>query len=110
MAGRTIPVQLGDVELLIETTTVPGSEPMARGIDVAQRAADALDRAHEAIVQMASSTAKVIDQVAARAARPDELEIEFGLKISAEGNVIVAGASAEATLVVKLIYKPRGGA
>jgi hypothetical protein len=95
------------MQVLVETTTVAGTEPTARPGRVAEQAADALDRAHQAIVRMAASSASVIDQVAARAARPDKLEVEFGLKISAEGNVIVAGASAEATLVVKLTYEPK---
>jgi hypothetical protein len=32
----------------------------------------------------------------------DDSRVEFGLKFSASGNVIVAGASTEATLVIKL--------
>ena len=43
--------------------------------------------------------------------RPDEVEVRFGLKFSAQGNVIVAGAAGEATLEVTLTYRhdPPGG-
>jgi hypothetical protein len=39
-----------------------------------------------------------------RAVRPDHLEVQFGLSFSANGNVIVAGASARATITVTLSY------
>ncbi|MGH3830265.1 MAG: CU044_2847 family protein [Pseudonocardiaceae bacterium] len=37
--------------------------------------------------------------------RPDEVKVTFGLKFSAQGNVIVAGASGAATLEVTLTYR-----
>jgi hypothetical protein len=36
---------------------------------------------------------------------PQEVEVKFGLKFAAEGSVIIAGASGEATLEVTLTYK-----
>ena len=43
--------------------------------------------------------------MAKRGARPDELDVEFGLKISTTGSVIVAAGTAEASLVVKVVFK-----
>jgi hypothetical protein len=103
MAG-TIPVRVGDVELLVETVPVAGSEPTSRVSDAAAEVADAFSRAQQAIVELAASTAATVGEVGRRGARPDHLEVEFGLKISAKGSVIVAGASGEATLRVKLTY------
>lgn len=104
MAGRVVPIRIGDIELLLETTPVAGSEQTS-GLDTARdKVIDAYERAQRAIVELAASTADTIGQLAARAARPEKLEVEFGLKFSAQGNVIVAGASGDATLVVRLSY------
>jgi hypothetical protein len=47
----------------------------------------------------------VIEKAAARAARPDHVEIEFSLGFSVSGKVVmVAGATGEATLRVLLSY------
>lgn len=107
MGGRTISVRVGEAELLVETTPVAGSEPTSRTSESAERVVDAFIRAQRAIIEVAGSTADVLGQAARRGARPDQLEVEFGLKISAQGNVIVAGSSAEATLRVKLTYDSR---
>jgi hypothetical protein len=104
LAGRTIPVRIGDIEVSVETTTVAGSEPTSRTSDAADRVTDAFDRAKATILEVAGSTVDLIQQAAARGARPDHMEVEFGLKFTVTGNVIVAGATGEATLVVRLTY------
>src|SRR5262249_25231869 len=104
MASRTVPVQLGDVEVLVETTPVAGSEPTTSLSEATARMADAFDDVRAAIVQVAVKTVGVIGDAAKRGARPDRLEVEFGLKFSASGKLIVASATAEASLQVKLVY------
>ncbi len=64
---------------------------------------DAFSRAEEAIMAVAKSTAEMIDR-AGTAARPDRVEVEFGLKFSASGGVIMAGVAGEASLKVTLSY------
>lgn len=103
--GRAIPVRVGDIELLVETAPVAGSEPTSRLDAAVDRAGEAFTRAQGAIVEIATSTVESIRAATARAARPDQLEVEFGLKFSAKGDVIVAGAAGEATLKVKLVYQ-----
>ena len=103
-------MQVGGVELLVETTPVAGTEQTS-ALDKAQAAvAEGFDRAQSAIVAVAESTVNTIGQLAKRSVRPDEVEVKFGLKFSAQGNVIVAGAAGEATLEVTLNYRrhPRG--
>lgn len=107
--GRTIPVRVGDAELLVETVTVAGSEPTSRAADAADGVVDAFSRAQEAIVEVAASTATTIAEAARRGTHPERFEVEFGLAISAKGNVIVASASGEATLTVRLIYDAGSG-
>jgi Trypsin-co-occurring domain 1 len=98
-------MQVGGVELLVETTQVAGTEQTS-ALDKAQAAvAEGFDRAQAAIVAVAESTVHTIGQLAKSSVRPDEVEVTFGLKFSAQGNVIVAGAAGEATLEVTLTYR-----
>lgn len=76
MADRTIPVRIGDIEVLVETTPVSGTEPISRASDATDRVVDAFDRAKETILEVAASTVDLIEQATARAARPDQLQVE----------------------------------
>jgi hypothetical protein len=106
MAGKLVPMRIGDVEVLVETVPVAGTEPTS-GLETAKdKVVDAFDRAKATIVAVGESTADVIKNLTTgRAAHPDKVEVEFGLGFSAKGNVIVAEASAQATLKVKLTYE-----
>jgi hypothetical protein len=104
VAGRLIPVRVGDVVIEVEAVPVAGTEPtsgkMARA---AESAADAFNRAQETIVEVARSAAQVIERAGA-AARPDRVGVESGLKFSASGGVIMARVAGEASLKVTLGY------
>ena len=103
--GQPIQVKVGDIELLVETVPAVGTERTAgRAEKAVERAADAFARAQDAIVQVAKSTTQMIEKAAVKGARPDGVEIEFGLKFSATGSIIMAGATGEATLRVTLMY------
>jgi len=105
MASRVLPVKLGATEVLVETMPVAGSELTTSKVRrTAEGVVDAFESVRETIVEIAASTAEVIEKAAERAARPEHVEVEFGLKLAADGNVVVAGVSAEATLRVKLTY------
>ena len=104
MAGGSITVQVGETELLVETVQVGGTQATSRVSDAADSVREAFVRAQTAIVEVATSTIAVLNRAGQRAARPDAMEVEFGLKFSAQGNVIVAGSAGEATLRVKLTY------
>jgi hypothetical protein len=104
VAGRLIPVQVGDVLIEVEAVPVAGTEPTSGRVGkAAESVLEAFDRAQDAIVAVAKSTAQVIEKAGA-AARPDRVEVEFGLKLSASGGVIMAGVAGEATLKVTLGY------
>ncbi|MGI9000362.1 MAG: CU044_2847 family protein [Pseudonocardia sp.] len=96
------------VEVLVEAVSSGGSEQTSSLGRAQDAVADAFERAQEAIVAIAASTVATIGQLGRRSVRPDEVQVAFGLKFSAQGNVIVAGASGEATLEVTLTYQ-RGG-
>jgi Trypsin-co-occurring domain 1 len=105
MAGsRLIVVRVGDVEVEAEAVPVTGTEPTSgRMAKAAGSALDAFNQAQDVIVEVAKSTAGMIEKAGA-AARPDRVEVEFGLKFSASGGVIIAGGAGEASLKVTLGY------
>lgn len=101
---RLIPVQVGDIEIEVEAVPVAGTEPTSGlGARVTTEMLEAFGKAQDAILEVARSTARTIGK-AETAARPDRVDVEFGLKFSATGGVILAGVAGEAALKVTLSY------
>jgi Trypsin-co-occurring domain 1 len=103
-----VPANVGGLDLLVEAISLPGSEPVSRG-GQAERVQDLFNRAQAVIEQIAISTAQIRDRVAARAVMPDKIEIEFGLKFSVQGQIIVASTATEASLAVRISYEASSG-
>jgi hypothetical protein len=57
MSGRLVPMRVGDVELLVETVAVAGSEPTTRLGDAGAQVVEAYERAQDAIVALGGSVA-----------------------------------------------------
>ena len=108
MAGQLIPVRVGDIVVEVEAVTAAGTQPTASPAKAAEKVREAFGAAQETIVQIARSTAQMIDRAGA-AARPDRVDVEFGLKFSASGGVIMAGVAGEASLKVTLSYDVAAG-
>lgn len=105
-----MPLRVGGVELLVEVSPVAGTEPTTTKLTRAGEAVtEAFDRAQEAIVAVATSTVATISQLGERSVRLDQVQVKFGLKFTAQGNVLIAGASGEATLEVSLTYRDDAG-
>jgi hypothetical protein len=71
---------------------------------VTRKARDSFGKALETIRPIVDQAATVIKKLEAR---PEQVEIEFGLKLSGELGVILAKGEAEANLVVKVTFKAR---
>jgi hypothetical protein len=103
--AQTVPVRVGAIELLVEVVPVAGTEPTSGGgHKAAEYLASAFERSQSAVEEIAVSTAHMVGRVSRRVGRPETVEVEFGLKVSAKGDVILAGASGEASLKVKIVY------
>ena len=105
MRTRLVEVRLGDEIVLVEAVVPAGSENISSSRENAQKLLRAFDAARGVIVGMAAQVVEVSADLAALAAQPDEIELDFGLKIATTGSIVVAAASAEASLTVKLTYK-----
>jgi hypothetical protein len=107
-ARRLIPVRVGDTEIEVEAVPVAGTEATSgRAAKATGSVLEAFGRAQDAIIEIAKSTAQMIEKVGA--ARPDRVDVEFGLKFSASGTVILAGVAEEASLKVTLGYDVAAG-
>src|SRR5689334_7543009 len=84
--AQLIPVRVGDIEIQVEAVVVAGTQPTSGGkaAKAADTVKDAFERAQETIIQVAKSTAEMIDR-AGTAVRPDRVDVEFGLKFTASG-------------------------
>ena len=101
--SRLIPVRVGESRSRSRRSRWPGPSRRRGGRPGAGNVLEAFGRAQEAIIEVAKSTAQMIEKAGA-AARPDRVEVEFGLKFSASGGVIMAGVAGEASLKVTLGY------
>lgn len=105
--AQTVEVRVGEVEVLVEVVPSAGSQQTSAR-DRAERAADyvagAFDRAQAAIEEIAVSTARTVGRITRRVGSPELVEVEFGVKVSVKGDVVVAGSAAEASLKVKIVY------
>ena len=90
--------------ILIELAPRPGLQQVARlsTQDLAELSARALDSAMSTIQHMAERIGVMADNLAGN---PDEVEIEYGIKIDFEGQAIIAKAGAEAAINVTLTWK-----
>lgn len=99
-----VAMTVGGVDVLVEAVRLPGSEPTSVGGRAGEKVSDAFEAANRVIASAAESMWEMLQGLAARAGHPDQLQVEFGLKYSVKGTVIVAGAAAESNLKVKLVY------
>jgi hypothetical protein len=106
MSGHLIPVSIGETKLWVETTPVlvAGSQPTASPGDQTGQVVNAFGRARDAIVEVAKEVAATADQLAERGLRPDRVEVEFGLRFTAQGSVFLVAASGESSLRVVMSY------
>jgi hypothetical protein len=93
-----------DAPVLVEFAPRPGVQQVAlTPADMAEKSEKALDSAMNTIHQMAGRVSAALDTLAEH--RPNEVEVEFGLKLDAEAGALIAKAGIEASVNVKLTWK-----
>jgi Trypsin-co-occurring domain 1 len=101
-----VPVRFGGVDVLVQATpvTVVGSQPTS----AATRVVDAYQRAEAAVLGVASSVADTVNRLVEQGKHPRQVQVEFGVSVSVEGDVVVVKGATEATLAVTLTYDVAG--
>lgn len=92
----------GFIWVEVNTAETQGLVPASRGSEVSQEARQTFEAALEKVRPAAQA---IIGKLRALHDPPDEVTIEFGLKMSAEAGAIIAAAGAEANYKVTLTWK-----
>lgn len=103
-------VRIGDLDFLVEATQVPKPRPTSTPRALADRPGDVFDEVDDAMCAVARSAAQVVEQLAMVGTKPARIEVQFGLKVAVEGQILVAAPSDEATLRVSVRYEPEAQA
>jgi len=92
------------MDVRVSVISVSGTQNTSSADRLRDRAVDALEQAQLAIEAVARSATHTINRLKAASTSPSNVEIELGLAFTAQGNVVVAGAGIEASIVVHLSY------
>lgn len=76
--------------------------PTARPTELAAKSAQALGKAMGTIQALANRTTEAINKLSKK---PQEFELEFGIKIDAEVGALVSKVSSEGNLKIKMVWR-----
>lgn len=101
--GQAVLIEVS-AEPTTSSTRTYGSEKVGSSIEKAtDTVVDALDSTQDTILSIARKLVGAI-KAADEAVTPHEFELEFSIKINAEGKAIIAKVGGEASLRVKMTY------
>jgi Trypsin-co-occurring domain 1 len=103
--GGVVVVEVDEPPKDDETVVRRGIGQRGRPAEVASRAGETLEAAIERIQPAASA---MVERLRNTADVPEEIEIEFGIRLSAEVGAIVAHTAAEANFRITLRWKQPG--
>ena len=101
----TTQIEENDEVILVELTPTAGVRSVSISpTDMLEKSKEAMDHAMKSIRGMAKKTVRSIKEIPI-SERPTTISVEFGLKLNAEGNAVVAKAGMEATLNVTMTWE-----
>ena len=101
----TTQIEENDEVILVELTPTAGVRSVTISpTDMLEKSKQAMDHAMKSIRGMAKKTVRTIKEIPI-SERPTTISVEFGLKLNAEGNAVVAKAGMEATLNVTMTWE-----
>ena len=101
----TTQIEEDDEVILVELAPTAGVRSVSISpTDMLEKSKEAMDHAMKSIRGMAKKTVRTIKEIPI-SERPTTISVEFGLKLNAEGNAVVAKAGMEATLNVTMTWE-----
>lgn len=95
-----------DEVIIVEVDATTSGRSQMRGVNqpqaIVEKATVSFDQALNKLKPAASA---IISKLRELAESPDEISVEFGIKLNAAAGAVVASASVEANYVVKLLWK-----
>ena len=101
-----IPVLIEGEEIYIEVADAYGAQKTGVANRVVEGTEQAFDRAMKTIGRVSRQLVATLGNLKEES-RPQEFSLEFGVKFKLDGTVAIASTSGEASLVVKMLYKPK---
>ena len=77
--------------------------------DIVEKSQEAMEHAMKTVRGMANKTMKTIQSIPITE-RPTTFEVQFGIKLNAEGNALITKAGGEATMNIKLTWEHKSKA
>lgn len=106
VVGTLMEFGTADGAVLVEADgDQPGARPVSRGGNSLVRAGQTLD---EALAGIRSAAESALAAFRGGSLRPDGVELEFGVKLTAEAGAVIAKTAVEGHLTVKLSWSPNG--
>ena len=100
----TTQIEADDEVILVELTPVAGVRSVSVSTtDMLEKSKEAIDHAMKSMQGMAKKTVRAIKKIPI-SERPHTVEVSFGLKLTAEGNAVLAKAGAETSLNVTMTW------
>jgi hypothetical protein len=99
-----VAADIDGVPVLVEVMSAPGTEQTASPVRPAERIHEMFVHAESVISKIAESAVRVGRQIARQAQSPNKVEVQFGLAFTAQGQIVIAKATVEASLSVKVTY------
>ena len=101
----TMQIEDDDEVILVDLQPVAGIRSVSIDPkDVIEKSREAIDHAMKSMQGMAKKTVKAIKKIPI-SERPHTVSVSFGLKLTAEGNAVIAKAGAETSLNVTMTWE-----
>ena len=101
----TTKIEEDDDVILVDLQPAAGVRQVSLSAnDLAEKSKEALDKAMKSVRGMAKKTMKTIKEIPI-SERPSSISVSFGLKLTVEGNAVVAKAGAETSFSVTMTWE-----
>jgi hypothetical protein len=101
----TTQIEENDEVILVDLQPAPGVRQVSLDAkDLAEKSKMALDNAMKSVRGMAKKAVKTLKDIPI-SERPTSMSVSFGLKLTAEGNAVVAKAGAETSFTVTMSWE-----
>jgi hypothetical protein len=101
------PSEDGSGLVYVETADV--DRPVTRGGAVGSNVIEASESLEQVVGRIGPIVRSMVAEIRRSAEWPDEVEVEFAVKISADSNLVIAKAGGEANFRIALRWGDRGG-
>jgi hypothetical protein len=102
--SQVVPLKVHGQEIFVEVEQRYGSEETTSLGEVISQTRNAFEQARDTVTTIAANMIGAVREMD-KALAPDEFNLEFAIKFTAEGNAVLAKAGAETNLQVTMVYK-----